>query len=340
MSNIHYFQRYSQRENVVTNNTLLLLSRLYNHSPVRFQAFLSDLLDDEGAEVIIGPEFAQQSGNVAGSSIPDGAITQQSFKMLIETKLYDNYGEDQLLRHIAGFGDEQLQVLLLVNPDMPNESFISGIRKDIRKKEKNVHFVATTFEAMIRSVDNILFDYDVEMNELLQDYREYCEESGVLPKHKYYMRAITAGVSFDENMEFGVYYDQKERGYSSHAYIGLYKDKAVRAIGKISKVFCADYDQASEQFLSIQNEQGELPTSDEKERVVRIMNCALKDHGWDIYQGHRFFLVDEFFETNYRKSTKYPIQRTRFFDLQNILGLQELPSVADLADHLKKHEWE
>ncbi len=40
MSEIHYFQRYSQKENVITNNTLLLFSRLYNHSPQKFNLFL------------------------------------------------------------------------------------------------------------------------------------------------------------------------------------------------------------------------------------------------------------------------------------------------------------
>lgn len=44
MSNLHYFHRYSQKENVVTNNTLLLLSRLYAHNALYFEAFLADLL--------------------------------------------------------------------------------------------------------------------------------------------------------------------------------------------------------------------------------------------------------------------------------------------------------
>ncbi len=35
MSNIHYFPRYSQKENMVTNNTLLLFSQLYNNSTVK-----------------------------------------------------------------------------------------------------------------------------------------------------------------------------------------------------------------------------------------------------------------------------------------------------------------
>ncbi|MBQ4529583.1 MAG: hypothetical protein IJA36_03070 [Lachnospiraceae bacterium] len=37
---IHYFQRYHEKENVVTANTMLLLSRLYAYSADKFFRFL------------------------------------------------------------------------------------------------------------------------------------------------------------------------------------------------------------------------------------------------------------------------------------------------------------
>ena len=36
---IHYFQRYHTKENVSTANTMLLLSRLYQYSPIGFSFF-------------------------------------------------------------------------------------------------------------------------------------------------------------------------------------------------------------------------------------------------------------------------------------------------------------
>ena len=39
---VHYFQRYAQKENVVTSNTILLLSRLYHYSPDKFFRFLQE----------------------------------------------------------------------------------------------------------------------------------------------------------------------------------------------------------------------------------------------------------------------------------------------------------
>ena len=38
MSEIHYFPRYSQPENVVTNNTLLLLLRLHQYKKLQYEA--------------------------------------------------------------------------------------------------------------------------------------------------------------------------------------------------------------------------------------------------------------------------------------------------------------
>jgi hypothetical protein len=50
MSQIHCFPRYSQRENFETNNTLLLLHRLYSYNRFRFERFLSELLRDAATE--------------------------------------------------------------------------------------------------------------------------------------------------------------------------------------------------------------------------------------------------------------------------------------------------
>lgn len=43
MSEIHYFPRYSMQENVVTNNSLLLLLRLYQYNRYKFEKFMEAL---------------------------------------------------------------------------------------------------------------------------------------------------------------------------------------------------------------------------------------------------------------------------------------------------------
>ena len=46
MTQVTYFPRYSQKENHVTNNTLLLLRHLYEFNRLKFAKFLEELGDD------------------------------------------------------------------------------------------------------------------------------------------------------------------------------------------------------------------------------------------------------------------------------------------------------
>lgn len=41
---LHYFQRYHSKENVVTANTMLMLSRLYKYDSGKFFAMLNSLV--------------------------------------------------------------------------------------------------------------------------------------------------------------------------------------------------------------------------------------------------------------------------------------------------------
>ena len=47
------------------------------------------------------------------------------------------------------------------------------------------------------------------------------------------MRVVTCGWTLKENIQFNLYYDPADRGYSEHSYLGVYANKAVRAIGEI-----------------------------------------------------------------------------------------------------------
>ena len=101
MSNIHYFQRYSTPENTVTNNTLLLLARIYDYSPMKASQLLTNLI---GESVEIGIEINQQQRGQR--SVPDGVMIQRSFKILIEAKVDAGIDIDQLLRHTDSFSGE------------------------------------------------------------------------------------------------------------------------------------------------------------------------------------------------------------------------------------------
>lgn len=93
---IHYFQRYHQKENVATANTMLLLSRIYTYSADKFFRFLKSeyFMDSFDPEIV----FTLQEKSV--ESIPDATITQEGFKIVVETKMYDWFYSNQLTKHL------------------------------------------------------------------------------------------------------------------------------------------------------------------------------------------------------------------------------------------------
>ena len=108
MAQIHYFQRYHNREDVVTNNTLLLFGRLYQHSPVLFEQFLNVLLPE--ANIAVGISMLQQISSGTGSR-PDGQLVQSGFRLVIETKLGRHFSHAQLKKHLGAFEQQQYAFL-------------------------------------------------------------------------------------------------------------------------------------------------------------------------------------------------------------------------------------
>ena len=130
MGSIHYFHRYSHKENVATNNTLLLFSRLPQNSPRKFKGFLNDLLED--TDLNAGVYFNQQVK--AKNSVPDGIISQTSFKVIIETKMHQNFVLKQLDDHLKSFEDEKYQILLSLSQNQP----ISSLKNQILAGKKYI----------------------------------------------------------------------------------------------------------------------------------------------------------------------------------------------------------
>ena len=105
---IHYFQRYHAKENVATANTMLLLSRLYQYSSDKFFRFLKSEFFSDSFE----PEIVFNLQEKSVDSIPDATITQESFKIVVETKMSDWFYSDQLMRHLNSFSDEKYKVMI------------------------------------------------------------------------------------------------------------------------------------------------------------------------------------------------------------------------------------
>lgn len=331
MSKVTHFQRYSQKENVVTNNTLLLFSRIHEYSSRKFERLLFELLS---LEFDIGPNFVQQVGS--GTSTPDGIISQSSFKVLIETKVDAWVNTDQLYRHLMSFGAEEKRVLLLLSKQKLGTIESGKIRKEIQEKAKDkVGFVSTTFEEVVLKTKS-LFDQniDAEFWPILMDYEEFCRDTGLYDASAYLMRAVPCGDSLADNLKFGIYYMPKDRGFSDHSYIGLYNRKAIRAVGEIQAIALVSLD-SSEKILV---EKGEIGES-EKNRILGIVASSITNLGWDVSEGHRFFVVKEFHPTEFKKESVGGLFGVKYFNLKEEIKDIEKKSLKAVADELSLKIW-
>src|SRR5574344_741070 len=102
-------------------------------------------------------------------------------------------------------------------------------------QSKPVIHINTTFEYLANAIQEVIDDRDYEMQEVLDDYLNYCYNDGLIAVCDAwkYMRMQLAGATIDFNVANDIYYDNAERGFRAHDYLGLYKNKSVRAIGKV-----------------------------------------------------------------------------------------------------------
>lgn len=336
MSSIHYFQRYSQPENVATNNTLLLLSRLYQDSPNKFKGFLNDLLDDNDLEA--GIQFNQQQKGKG--SVPDGSLSQVSFKVVVETKLHKNFSLQQLTEHLNSFGAEQHQVLLSLSPKPPDNSLKSQIETAVSKfntqYKTSIKYLPTTFQEIVIKFNNSLEDHDYELIEIIDDFESYCLHDRLITDEEARMRVVTCGWTLQENFQFNLYYDPADRGYSDHNFLGIYSDKAVRGIGRIENIITANLLITGQ--LQIIDSIATV-TPQQEQNIIGVISAAQTNNNWNIATGHKFFCVEQFYQTNYRKTTKYPLQGSKFFNLKDRLQVTILPSTQEIAQRLNQIEW-
>ena len=157
---LHYFQRYHSKENVVTANTMLLLSRLYSYDTNKFFRFLSNFLPET---LSVNLSFNLQNNN--GCSVPDATIEQPSFKFVIETKLYSKFESEQLICHLNSFKKQDYKILLTLDPRPLDKVFEIELKKQLNKynEENNTNIIHKhlTFERLVNLVQSIIINYKV-----------------------------------------------------------------------------------------------------------------------------------------------------------------------------------
>jgi hypothetical protein len=335
MSEIHYFPRYSQPENVVTNNTLLLLLRLHQYNRFKFEKFMELICADEEVQLTSSwLQFRQQKGT--GKSIVDGYIAQDSIKIAVETKLTETFDPVQLENHLAVFGAEQHKLLILLSPTLGEipKSQLARVRDGARSK--NIQVVHTSFEDIVDNTVSCLSEHDEEMLALVADYESFCSDLGLLPRDQYTLFVPPCGQSFEANERFRLYYCPATWSRRKAKYLGVYAQKTVRAIGRISRIVVPEIDTASG-TVGLANDEAIL-TQEQKERILGAADEA-QARGWDLSTGHRFFLCDDFQETDFRKTSRGGIMGHRYFDLEDVLGTKVPQDLGSLSVMLRQKEW-
>jgi hypothetical protein len=331
MAKIHYFQRYSSPENTVTNNTLLLVARIYSYSPTQASNLLNQIT---GEQIEIGVEINQQGRTE--SSVPDGAIVQRSFKILIEAKVGSGIDVDQLARHARGFGNESTKILLLLTREKMDGLQESNIRKAIaaRTDGMGIVFKNVSYEEICTAVGGLFKDYEFEIKALVDDYIEYCNDTGLSDQSKYLMRVVPCGQSVELNRKYAMYFHPSDRGYTKHSFVGVYEGKRVRFLFAIDSVYDVELKDGKLKKTLIQGRQ----TDQHDNNIVAMIGDAKRDCGYEIADGHRFFCGRDLFETNYIKRSSGGIMGARNFNLKEILGT--FTDAKDIAEKLSGQEWD
>ena len=239
-----------------------------------------------------------------------------------------------------------LKLLIILLITLSSELMEEKKKEDFEKtlKEYNstqsyrVIHINTTFERLAEAIREIIDERDYEMQDILDDYLEYCYNDGLIPVSDSwkYLRMQLAGTTIDFNIRENVYYDNAERSFRAHDYLGLYKAKSVRAIGKIVARATAVM---TDNGMQYETEFGEL--TDERKQKIKMAIDDGVSYGYDLKSSkHRYFFVDHFYKCDFKKSTPGPSRGTRIFDLTEILGTTELPDTGEIAIELANKTWE
>jgi hypothetical protein len=144
------------------------------------------------------------------------------------------------------------------------------------------------------------------------------------------------GLSHEINQLLKLYYCPERRAIRNAGYLGIYKDRAVRAIGRIAKVVRCRVDIGSKSVIVLDANQ--KLTLDEQKRIVEAAIEA-KERNWDITSGHKFYLCDSMEDTEFAKNSSYGIRGHRMFNLDSLLGGSVPKNLKGIADSLRKAHW-
>lgn len=342
MSNIQYFQRYRGPENTHSSNALSLLNMLYNYSPAKFYEILGRLIDVQGELENVAPSFEAQDTKNGKGSIPDFSIMQQSFKIAVEAK-EKSFDIDQLERHLINLSDKnkndfKYKVLIALSP----QNDVQDQLDELKKKFSDIYIVHKSYMDFYEIIlGNLSEIKDYGFIEILEDYKDYCQQDKLVNYTNDTMMVRLTSQTYDFNFANGIYYDDcKSRPYG-YRYLGLYKDKSVKAIGKIVKVVEAHIDENNDiKYGKLIN--AKSLTVEDKQKIILAI-----EHRKNLYHNetvpHWHFIVEKFIEVENFKKKKHALYGKKKFYLKEDFNIEDIKncSIYDIAAAMKDYDkWE
>ncbi|PTM02893.1 MAG: hypothetical protein DA405_11965 [Bacteroidetes bacterium] len=336
MAVLNQFQQYSQGENTVTNNILLMLSNLYEINPKYYEEFIKGLTEDSDNYEVI-PSFRQQVGN-KGDGIIDGHIQVKASKIIIETKLHGLEWIEKLVKYGKSFERNEYSLLFHLSIKKYSNRKVEQIESKLSeiKEAGMINFFSLTYQDLVDQLKELASNYQYEhhLQRLNEHFEAYCLGIRLMPRSNHILRAMACGQSFDLNIKHQFYFDLANRGYSNFNYLGIYKWKSVKYIGKVENMILADWDESK--GLTIKDSKYDV-TEDQEKRLISAIKESL-DKGWGVDYDHRFFLLKDFEQTDFKKTSPGGIFRGRYVNLESVL--EKVPNeMKKIADELKTRVW-
>ena len=267
----------------------------------------------------------------------DGFLYQSAVRIGIEAKAPGaEFDKRQLLNHLERFDKGASGYLLLLRSDKVD--LTDQTWRDLHEEatSRRVIVASITFQQIIDSFRSCLRDHDDELHELIDDFESFCSESELLTTDDTTAFVPPCGQSYEINVKNRLYFCPSDWNRRNVSYLGVYREKSVRYIGRISKVVHCE--RAGDQLVDAMGGRLSLSSS-EQERISAAMAEAAATAEWDIKTGHKFFLCDEMEPTDFRKSSRGGIMGHRYLNLEDMLPSLRKMSLAQIADGLRGKTW-
>ena len=144
------------------------------------------------------------------------------------------------------------------------------------------------------------------------------------------MRVQPVEDSFDFDINNNIYIVRADRKLEHTRFLGLYKDKSVKSVGTVIARITAI---KTENDIEYDLEYGKFTGN-----RVKLIERFLDEHHLE-NDKHRFFFIDKFYETDFKKTSPGGLQRSKIFDLTEVIGNDEIPKLESLAKLLKNLTW-